>query len=584
MNKRGRTIARGFVFLRCRDLGIAVSLAVLFGVALAAQTPEQAPAPPSTKQSESQPDPAASATGDGAAVQIDHRPLIFIKLPLGGYSAQQRAASVRDKLTIFARNRTLPVSRITVEDHQYWSQIKGGDENLLYVSEGDAQREGVARQLLAEQDAEIFRHAVTRYRDEHTWPHFFHGLLDAVLTTAGMILLVLGLARGYRWVRGRLGRWLDEAQAKLVTRKQFRVPAAYLAPPLLILIGIVRWGIIFFLLDAYLTLMLGYFAGTREVSGTLSNWFLGRLSAISQQIVSYLPNLVVAAVIGILTYYLIKLNGFFFSEIAAGGLRIRGFYADWANPSAKLVRALILVLAAIIIFPYLPGSKSPAFQGISIFVGVLLSLGSSSAVANAVAGTILTYMRSFQIGDYVEVGTTKGEVVEKTLLVTRICTPKREIVTIPNGAVMNAAVTNYSVQAAQGGVILYTTVSIGYNAPWRRVHELLVEAALATRDILKEPKPFVLETALSDFYVEYQINAYTDQPRYMQRIYSELHQNIQDRFNEAGVEIMSPHYSQLRDGNQTTIPADYLPSDYEPEAFRVRNAGDGVSEKKRRAG
>jgi small-conductance mechanosensitive channel len=265
---------------------------------------------------------------------------------------------------------------------------------------------------------------------------------------------------------------------------------------MLMLIGILRWGIVLLLIDVYLTLVLGYFAGTREISRTLSDWFLSHLTGISQKIVGYMPNLLMVLVISIITFYLIRLSNFFFREISDGRLRIHGFYPDWAAPTAKLARVLILVLTAIIVFPYLPGSKSPAFQGISIFVGVLLSLGSSSAVANAVAGTILTYMRSFQIGDYVEVGTTKGEVVEKTLLVTRICTPMKEIVTIPNGSVMTASVTNYSAQAIQGGVILHTTITIGYDAPWRHIHDLLIHAALATSCILKEPQPFVLQTSL----------------------------------------------------------------------------------------
>jgi small-conductance mechanosensitive channel len=353
---------------------------------------------------------------------------------------------------------------------------------------------------------------------------------------------------------------------------------------MLMLIGILRWGIVLLLIDVYLTLVLGYFAGTREISRTLSDWFLSHLTGISQKIVGYMPNLLMVLVISIITFYLIRLSNFFFREISDGRLRIHGFYPDWAAPTAKLARVLILVLTAIIVFPYLPGSKSPAFQGISIFVGVLLSLGSSSAVANAVAGTILTYMRSFQIGDYVEVGTTKGEVVEKTLLVTRICTPMKEIVTIPNGSVMTASVTNYSAQAIQGGVILHTTITIGYDAPWRHIHDLLIHAALATSCILKEPQPFVLQTSLDDFYVSYQLNAYTDQPQHMLAIYSELHQNIQDKFNEAGVEIMSPHYSQLRDGNPTTIPAEYLPSGYEPPAFRVHSADNGSVIERRKVG
>jgi len=233
------------------------------------------------------------------------------------------------------------------------------------------------------------------------------------------------------------------------------------------------------------------------------------------------------------------------------------------------VRVLVLALAAVVVFPYLPGAKSPAFQGISIFLGVLLSLGSSSAVANAVAGTILNYTRSFGIGDMVRIGDTFGEVVEKGLLVTRVLTPKRETIAIPNGTVMGSAVKNYSTEAKTTGVALYTTVTIGYDAPWRRVHELLIGAALATRDIVRDPAPYVLQTALNDFYVSYELNVYTSTPKRMPNIYSELHQNIQDKFNEGGIEINSPHYAAVRDGNTTTIPAPYLPKSYQAPSFRV---------------
>jgi len=229
-----------------------------------------------------------------------------------------------------------------------------------------------------------------------------------------------------------------------------------------------------------------------------------------------------------------------------------------------------LAASVIVAFPYLPGSESPAFKGISVFLGVLLSLGSTSAVAHGVAGTILTYMRAFQVGDFVRIGTDVGEVSEKTLLVTRVRTQKNEVITIPNGTVLGGVVVNYSAEARKRGVIFHTLVTIGYNAPWRQVHELLISAALATEDILHEPSPFVLQTALNDFYVSYELNAFTDRPTNMQNIYSILHQNIQDRFNEAGVEINSPHYASLRDGNETTIPQSYLPKDYRPPAFEVR--------------
>jgi small-conductance mechanosensitive channel len=203
-------------------------------------------------------------------------------------------------------------------------------------------------------------------------------------------------------------------------------------------------------------------------------------------------------------------------------------------------------------------------------LGVLLSLGSTSAVAHGVAGTILTYMRAFQTGDFVRIGNDVGEVVEKTLLVTRIRTQKNEIVTIPNGTVLGGVVVNYSGEARNKGVIFHTTVTIGYNAAWRQVHELLISAALATDDVLHDPSPFVLQTALNDFYVAYELNAYTAEAKHMQNIFSVLHQNIQDRFNEAGVEINSPHYTSLRDGNQTTIPGNYLPDDYKNPVFKIQ--------------
>jgi len=220
-------------------------------------------------------------------------------------------------------------------------------------------------------------------------------------------------------------------------------------------------------------------------------------------------------------------------------------------------------------FPYLPGAKSPAFRGISIFLGVLLSLGSASAVANTIAGVILTYMRSFLAGDWVQIGDNMGEVVERTLLVTRILTPKAEVITIPNSTVMSGAVKNYSTEANKSGVIFYTSVSISFDTPWRTVHQLLISAASATEHVLRQPAPFVLQRSLDDFYVTYELNAYTDTPREVLNIFSDLHRNIQDKFNEAGVEICSPHYSAIRDGNSIAIPEQYIAADYKPSGFRL---------------
>jgi small-conductance mechanosensitive channel len=232
------------------------------------------------------------------------------------------------------------------------------------------------------------------------------------------------------------------------------------------------------------------------------------------------------------------------------------------------------MFALVMAFPYLPGSESEAFKGVSIFLGVLFSLGSTSAVANVVAGLILNYTRAFSIGDRVRIGDVEGDVIFKTLLVTHIRTVKNVEITLPNSTVLGGAVHNFSMAAKESPLILHTSITIGYDAPWRRVHELLISAAQSTQYILSNPPPFVLQTALNDFYVSYQINAYTDHPHEMARIYSELHQNIQDKFNEGGVEIMSPHYSQLRDGNTTTIPESYRPEDYTAPGHRVTQVRD----------
>nr|MBP7542918.1 mechanosensitive ion channel [Ignavibacteriaceae bacterium] len=182
---------------------------------------------------------------------------------------------------------------------------------------------------------------------------------------------------------------------------------------------------------------------------------------------------------------------------------------------------------------------------------------------------VLTYMRAFQLGDFVKIGEINGDIVEKTLLVTRIKTRHNEVITIPNSTIMNSNTINYSSEARNFGLIVKTTVTIGYDVPWRKVHELLLEAAKRTDSILESPKPFVFQTSLDDFYVSYELNLFTREANTQAKVYSDLHQNIQDTFNESGVEIMSPHYRAARDGNLTTIPADYLPSDYVVPSFSV---------------
>jgi small-conductance mechanosensitive channel len=282
-----------------------------------------------------------------------------------------------------------------------------------------------------------------------------------------------------------------------------------------------------------------------------------------------LPNIFYIAAIVLITRYALRGVHALFSAVGDGAITFKEFHRDWAEPSYKIVRVLLLAFAAVVVFPYLPGARSDAFKGVSLFLGVLFSLGSSSAIGNMVAGVVLTYTRAFQIGDRVKIGETIGDVTEKTLLVTRVRTIKNVEITIPNGTVLGAQVVNYTTLAATRGLILNTAVTIGYDAPWRTVHELLIAAAARTEHLAPEPAPFVLQTSLDDFYVTYEINAYTARADLMAVIYSRLHENIQESFNAAGVEIMSPHYGALRDGNPTTIPVDHRGGEYRAPAFHV---------------
>jgi small-conductance mechanosensitive channel len=319
----------------------------------------------------------------------------------------------------------------------------------------------------------------------------------------------------------------------------------------------------------YVTILFSFFSFTQTWAGTLFGYIVNPLWNVFTSFIAFLPNLFFILVIAYVTRYVIKFVKLIFDEMGKGTLALPGFYREWADPTYKIVRFLILAFAAIVIFPYLPGSNSPVFQGVSVFLGILFSLGSTSAIANVVAGVVITYMRPFKIGDRVKIADTVGDIKEKTLLVTRVRTIKNVDITIPNAMVLGSHIINFSSSAKDPGLILHTSVTIGYGAPWTKVHELLIAAAYATANISKEPKPFVLQTSLDDFYVSYELNAYTDQPNMMAGTYSELHQNIQDKFNEGGVEIMSPHYSAVRDGNQTTIPETYLPPSYQAPAFRI---------------
>ncbi|RYZ94394.1 MAG: mechanosensitive ion channel, partial [Proteobacteria bacterium] len=268
--------------------------------------------------------------------------------------------------------------------------------------------------------------------------------------------------------------------------------------------GMVRVVITLLALYIYVPLVLSFFPWTANWAPKLFSYILDPLYTILRVVLEFIPNLFFLLAIALVTRYVLKALKFIFREIELGNLQFEGFFQEWASPTYKLVRVLVIAFAVVMAFPYLPGSSSPAFQGVSVFLGLLLSLGSSSAIANIVAGVVLTYMRPFKKMDRVKIADTTGDVVEKNLLVTRIRSIKNVEITIPNAMVLSSHIINYSADAAKDGLILHTTVTIGYDIPWRKVHELLQAAAGRTELLIEERPPFILQTALNDFYVAYE--------------------------------------------------------------------------------
>lgn len=330
-----------------------------------------------------------------------------------------------------------------------------------------------------------------------------------------------------------------------------------------------KWILILLLIYIALPILFGIFPWTKHFADTLFGYIIKPAKNIFIGLWNYLPNLITIIVIIVIFRYFLKGLKFLKTEIENGHLTLSGFYPDWANPTFQILKVVIYAFMVIVIFPYLPGSDSLIFQGVSVFLGVLFTFGSSGSLSNVIAGLVLTYMRLFKIGDRVKIGDVVGDVIEKSLLVTRIRTTKNEIISIPNSTVMASHTINYSSDTTVNGLILHTTITIGYDVPWKTVHQALLMAADRTELLQKEPKPFVLQTSLDDFYVAYQINGYTKEANKQAGIYSNLHANIQDCCNELGIEILSPHYRAARDGNMITIPANYLDKDYKAPSFQV---------------
>lgn len=503
-----------------------------------------------------------------ATVSVNDKTLFAVPGVLS-FPAEARAAAISRRIEDLSRDVRFHPKSISVADAEGASDIMAGDLVVMSVTDIDAKLAGKSRQELAADYAERIRVALTALRHEYSLKSLILGGVYAVISTAVLVLIFRLLGFLFPKLYKKINSWRGTIIPSLRIQKFELLPADRIAGFVIGVAKLLRFVLSLVALYFYASLVLGFFPWTRGYAQILVSYVLSPIQLVADAFIAYLPNVFFIAVIVLISFYVTKFIRIIFAEIRKQTITLPGFYPEWADPTYKIVRFLVFTLTVIVVFPYLPGSKSPAFQGISIFLGVLFSLGSTSAVANIVAGVILTYMRAFKLGDRVKIADTMGDVIEETLLVTRIRTIKNVEITIANAMVLNSHIINFSASARNGGLILHTSVTIGYDAPWRKVHELLIGAALTTENILKEPQPFIFQTALDDFYVHYELNAFTDQPSRMAKTYSDLHEQIQDKFNEAGLEITSPHYASVRDGNQIAIPETYLPKGYAAPSFHL---------------
>ena len=496
--------------------------------------------------------------------------LFLIYSKIGASTPKERAINISRKIEKLYEDDFLKADSILVMKSENTFDIIYGEIIIMSISENDAIWYGKGMPELAQSFKETIKNSIVEAKNENSWLK--------LIARIGLVLLVIGIAWAMIWLIGKgysklllfinskKDKWLKNLSYKdytfLTAEQELQV--------VLFLVKIFRWFVYAVLLYITLPIIFSIFPFSRDWADALFHLIWSPFKGVLIAIWEYLPNLFSILVIYFVMKYVIRFVRYIFHEIEAEKLKLSGFHADWAMPTYSIVKFLLYAFMFVLIFPYLPGSDSNIFKGVSVFIGVLFSLGSSSAIANMVAGLVITYMRPFKIGDRIKIGDVTGDVVEKTLLVTRIRTIKNEVITIPNSSVLIGNTTNYSSEAIEKGLIIHTTVTIGYDVPWKDMHQALIDAALRTNLILDEPKPFVLQTSLEDFYVSYQINAYTRESGKQALIYSNLHQNIQDVCNERGIEILSPHYRAARDGNMTTIPADYLPNDYKSPSFNVK--------------
>lgn len=493
-------------------------------------------------------------TTPGAPLIVDGDTLLTVYARKGGMLPEARVEDIRETVLSLGKSLKFFVDSIYIYEGDFTTDIMAGETVVMSVTDTDGLWQNKTRQELASEYAVIIQKKVSQLHDEYGLQKKMESLLYGLLIILVQVLLIWLTNWLYRRWRFRLLRLLLKSTKPLEFKGYEVLTKHRMGVLFVMMLKTFRILIIFLQLLISIPILFSLFPETKALIYKLLGYIWDPITDIFSSIINFLPNFFKIVIIVLCFRYLVKGLKYLANELKTGKLKINGFYADWAMPTYLVLRILCYSFMLVMIWPLLPSSNSEVFQGVSVFIGVIVSLGSSSIIGNVMAGMVMTYMRPFRIGDFIRYGDTEGFVIEKTMLVTRIRTRKNEVITIPNSNLMTSQTSNFTFAAQNYGVIVHTKVTIGYDMKWTLIRDLLLEAAHNTPHIVKKPEPFVRITALDDFYVEYEINAYTHRTEALSEIYSTLHQNILDNFHVNGVEIMSPHIFAHRNDLETQIP------------------------------
>ncbi len=487
--------------------------------------------------------PNENKTYDIAPVIFEGKTL-FNVIGISSYPAEERAEKIATRIQKFADNDSLSTDSIKSEEIDDRIQLTVNGQLLIGIVDLDARTEGIDKAILVSLIKHRIKKAIDSYRFEREPERLLINTVKAIVTTIILLILLIILFRLTRKFNLFVGAKLKSKIGELEFKSSKLIKVSQLWPALQGLMNLIKVVVVIVLFQIYLTYVLSLFPWTAPFASRVVNFITEPLSQFGLSLLAFLPDLGFLIIITLITRYLLKLTVLFFNGISQGTISLLNFEREWALPTYRVVRILIIVFAVAIAYPYIPGSETAAFKGISVLLGLMISLGSSSVVGNLIAGYSLIYRRTFKIGDRVQIDKHIGTVVDMKMFVTRLRSLKNEEIVIPNSNIVGGTVINYSSLSKDKGLILYTTVGIGYETPWRQVEQMLLMAAERTEGLLKNPSPFVLQKDLGDFAVNYELNAYCDAPENMMQYYTELHKNILDVFNEYNVQIMTPAYER----------------------------------------